>query len=150
MDKKILYIDLKKLIVDRGEKMVGDIRSGISDASGNLSKSVKSNDISTEGVIGFEIEALDYFKYVEVGRKAGGKFPPLNKIKEWCKIKGIEVKYAFPIARKISIEGIKAKAMLQNAITKNENDIVNEVDQVVGEGLLKMANNFIDSLFNRK
>ena len=36
------------------------------------------------------LNLAEHWKYVENGRKAGGKFPPLEKIKEWIQIKPVK------------------------------------------------------------
>jgi hypothetical protein len=113
-------------------------------ATHNLADSVKYE--VTDGIrwIGVDISLLDYWKYIEYGRKAG-KFPPLQSIEEWIKVKGIQpmtrtqasVKrwtqhrgrirrndgripsiksLAFLIGRKIKEEGIQPRPILATAI----------------------------------
>ena len=59
-------------------------------ASGNLIKSIKELEIEfeTNKYVG-QISLLDYWKYVEYGRRAGGKFPPRDKILNWIRIKPV-------------------------------------------------------------
>ena len=80
------------------------------------------NSISTEIKVGSDsflvvLNVVDYFKWVENGRKPGGKFPPIDKILSWIKVKPViprpmngklptEQQLAFLIGRKIAIEGI--------------------------------------------
>lgn len=71
------------LIVDR-ERLLRDIKERTPKSQGNL---VNSLQLFTEQKIGkFEVDlqALDYFQYVDAGRKPG-KFPPPNTLKNWVK-----------------------------------------------------------------
>src|SRR3972149_134875 len=38
-----------------------------------------------------ELKMEDYWKYGEEGRKAGGKFPPIDKIVKWTSQKGLDI-----------------------------------------------------------
>mgnify|MGYP000356006150 FL=1 len=55
-----------------------------------------------------EFVSEDYGKFVDEGRKPGS-YPPISKIKEWTKSKGLPEKSAFPIAKNIFLFGIKPK-----------------------------------------
>ena len=74
-----------------------------------------------------------YWKYVDNGRKAG-KWPPIDKIIEWIKVKPIipdnrfgrlptEKQLAYLIGRKIYEKGIEPKHTLHNSI----NDIMDTI-----------------------
>lgn len=89
------------------------------------------NSISTEIKVGsgtFEVvlNVVDYFKWVENGRKPG-KFPPVDKILSWIKAKPViprpingklptENQLAFFIGRKIATEGIEAGHQLKDTV----------------------------------
>jgi len=88
--------------------------------------------------------AEDYFVYVDQGRKAGSKMPPLEPIKQWCRDKGIPESAAFPIAKKIAEEGIPAtniskrmmKQVFSNIAWRNfEDNAESYVDDLVLENL---------------
>lgn len=96
-------------------------------ATGNLINNIQCK-IAYQGtnyVVFLELE--DYWKYVEEGRKAG-KFPPVNKILDWIKIKPVlptpmengklptEEQLAFLISRKIANEGIPAGNQLAETV----------------------------------
>lgn len=69
-----------------------------------------------------------YWKYIEYGRKPG-KFPPIDAILSWVKIKPIipspdkngripsPKSLAYLIGRKIANQGIPAQPLLRNAVT---------------------------------
>lgn len=96
-------------------------------ATGNLIDSVQCK-IAYQGMnyVVF-LELADYWKYVEDGRKAG-KFPPVNKILDWIKVKPVlptpmengklptEEQLAFLISRKIANEGIEAGHQLAETV----------------------------------
>lgn len=104
-------------------------------ATGDLINSIKPLEIefSSTKATG-SISLANYWKYVEYGRRAGGKFPPFNKILDWVKIKPVlprpvngikptEKQLAFLISRKIARDGIEPGNQYQEAleITWNEN-----------------------------
>lgn len=107
----VLYKD--KLLSD-GKKATGQLINSIS-------TKVKSNGI--DYII--TLEAADYFKYVEEGRKPG-KFPPPDAILKWIKAKPVlpypdsrgklptEKQLAYLIGRKIATEGIEAGHQLKD------------------------------------
>ena len=92
----LIAIDLKKQHITLGMK-----------ASGRWTNSVEATSTPDSGTIWAE----DYTEYLVDGR-GKGKFPPIDKIKQWIKDKGIQSdipvnSLAFLIARKISQEGTK-------------------------------------------
>lgn len=138
-----------------GELLVNDYKDRLDSegitATGNLKNSVKyiinSNDIAIE----LDLSLVDYWKYVEDGRKSG-KFPPINKIADWIKAKPVipepyndklptEKQLSFLISRSIAEKGIKGKKVLHNSIQ----DILNkgfweELDNAVNEDISEMVN----------
>lgn len=113
-------------------------------ATRDLANSVHYTVVVDERCIAVDISLLEYWKYIEYGRRAG-KFPPLKSIEEWIKVKGIQpmtrtqssVKrwtqhrgrirrndgripsiksLAFLIGRKIKEEGIQPRPILATAI----------------------------------
>ena len=99
---------------------------GDSVASGRLVNSLGSFVVSGEGTYELYLRLEDYWKYVEYGR-GPGKFPPLEKIKEWIDVKPVIPtvyngklptvdQLAYLIGRKIATEGIQPKNYLQNTL----------------------------------
>lgn len=113
-------------------------------ATHDLANSVHYTVVVDERCIAVDLSLLDYWKYIEYGRRAG-KFPPLSSIAEWIKVKGIQpmtntqssVKkwtqhrgrirrndgripsiksLAYLIGRKIKEEGIQPRPILASAI----------------------------------
>lgn len=97
-------------------------------ASGNLANNI-SWDITLDGTdLKVIFDLPEYWKYVEYGRKPG-KFPPLDKIKSWIRVKPVlpranangkipsENQLAFLIGRKIATKGTKGSHSLAKAVT---------------------------------
>lgn len=96
-------------------------------ATGKLIQNIKTY-VKNKGM-GYEVGLYleDYWKYVEEGRKPG-KFPPVDKILDWIKIKPVLAdkdrngrvptpkQLAFLIGRKIAEEGIDAGHQLKETV----------------------------------
>lgn len=127
--------DFGKFLVDeyKDRLILNDVN-----ASDTLYKSVKFNVENNGKTFEVQITLEDYWKYVENGRKPG-KWPPINAIQKWVEIKPVlprpmangklptTQQLAFLIARKIGLEGIKPRPLLQQS--------VNEVWEVMKEHL---------------
>lgn len=106
------------------------------------------NSISTEIKVGsdtFEVvlNVVDYFKYVEEGRKPG-KFPPVDKILSWIKVKPViprpingklptEQQLAFLIGRKIATEGIEAGHQLRDTVQAINAEFIPKLEAALQE-----------------
>lgn len=88
------------------EEMVSTLLQARKYASGSLIKSLKYEVREALGELFLHIEAADHGVFVENGRRPGGKMPPVDRISEWCRIKGIPERAAWPIARSIWRFGI--------------------------------------------
>lgn len=97
-------------------------------ASGKLISSLKPVTIQFKNnKFEADISIASYWKYVEYGRRPG-KFPPVNKILDWIKIKPViprpmnglkpptKPQLAFLIARKIARDGIKPGNQFEEAL----------------------------------
>lgn len=95
-------------------------------ASGNLLNNIEFNVKTSDSTYSVIFSMEDYWWYVENGRKAG-KWPPMDKILEWIKIKPIlprpsneklptPKQLAFLIARKIGEEGTQGTGDLSYSI----------------------------------
>lgn len=95
-------------------------------ASGTLANTVRHIIQRGTKAYAVDLSLADYWYYVEHGRKAG-KWPPLNKILEWVRVKPVvphpmdngklptERSLAFMIARKIGNEGTRGTPALDTA-----------------------------------
>ena len=100
-----------KVLDDYGKSVVKEIKQNLdnthSNATGTLKKSITYNIVFTGMLMTVEFYMADYGKWVDEGRKPGGKMPPLKKILEWTSVRGIDSKYVWPIAKKIAEDGIR-------------------------------------------
>ena len=58
-------------------------------ATGDLIRSVKGEVVVEGDVYSAVLNVADYYKYVEWGRKAGGKMPPISAILKWVQVKPV-------------------------------------------------------------
>lgn len=76
-------------------------------ASGWLFDSIASRVVKDKNdVYSLSFSYLFYGKWVDRGRPPGG-MPPVDDIREWCRLKGIPQEAAWPIAVKIGREGYR-------------------------------------------
>lgn len=120
-------------------------------ATGNLIDSVKPLELefSNNKYTG-SISLASYWKFVEYGRRKGGKFPPFNKILEWVKVKPVlpreingikptQKQLTFLICRKIARDGIEAGNQYKEALdlvwAKNNKLISDAITQDLNEAI---------------
>lgn len=126
-----------------------------SNATHTLSNSIKDIVKVDDKYITVSIQLEDYWKYLENGRKAG-KFPPVEKIKEWIKVKPVipyskdnnklpsENQLTFLIGRKISkgtspnpflAPTIKDFGLVDKLYSAIQSMLTNEINEVIDEEL---------------
>ena len=100
-------------------------------ASGELLNSVEFDVVSDRDVYSVRLSMLDYWKWVEEGRRPG-HFPPVSKLIEWIRVKPVIPRpdrngklptvesLAYLIGRKIEQKGIKPTDALKDTL-KDEN-----------------------------
>lgn len=120
-------------------------------ASGNLQNSIRAVVDYNGTILSIIVDVADYWRYVEYGRKPG-KFPPVDKIREWIRIKPVlptadskgrlpsENTLAFLIARKIATKGIPATHSMSKAVTNFDlkGKIYNELEKQIIEEIKSM------------
>ena len=98
-----------------------------------------------------DINLEDYWIFVENGRKAGGKFPPLNAILDWIKIKPIIPKsvngvkpnnkqLAFLIGRSIAEKGIKAKPIMAETTEELQEAFLSDIVDAIKKDIYNYIN----------
>ena len=121
------------------------------------------NSISTEIKVGsdtFEVvlNVVDYFKYVEEGRKPG-KFPPVDKILSWIRVKPViprpihgklptQQQLAFLIGRKIATEGIEAGHQLRDTVQAINAEFIPKLEAALQEDFDAYAIKVYDKIGN--
>lgn len=114
---------LSKIAPAKVNELKQEIKKTQKKATGKLISSVRSEITSTGTRVDLDIYAEDYAEFIHEGR-AKGKFPPVQPIKNWMKVKGIDEDALFPILNKIKNEGIKAVPILDAVTTKGIAEII--------------------------
>lgn len=104
------FINTKKYLFKYGSEVVNEMKTRLRTlnkiATGKLINSLGFKIKEGADEVEFDFVSVNYSKYVDKGRRPG-KRPPLRKIQEWCRVKGIPKRAAYPIAKKIGERGIK-------------------------------------------
>ncbi len=126
---------------------VGDIlRKADKIASRELIESLKYRLFKTGLGTSWTVKLIAAFhlKYVESGRRAGAKPPPIEPIKQWTRDKGIDEGLAYPIAKSIGEKGIQPLDVTQQAFKdvqrsvkyrKLEDGVSDWVDDLIADKL---------------
>lgn len=128
-----------------GDLLCTKYQTYVPEASGALVQGaryeVKYGDTSYE--VGLWLQ--DYWKYVENGRRSG-KFPPLDKIEQWIRVKPVlprpydgklptERQLAFLIGRKIAEEGTEGRKPLERALEDVNGQMLMSIKQAIIEDI---------------
>ena len=99
------------------------------------------------GNIVIELLLNDYVQYIESGRKAGSKFPPLEPIVQWAKKRGIKTDNStmFLIRRAIAEDGIKPRPFMYKVLETIDKKWDGEWSSELFQELTKI----IDEFFNQ-
>ena len=142
-----MFDNLTRVFNDYGKFLVEEYKDNLildnKNASDNLYNSVKYIvDTSTKGRFEVKISLLEYWKYIENGRRAG-KFPPITAIKEWIKVKPVlpkpmsngklptEQQLTYLISRKIALDGIKPNPILEKSIKSITESMMEFIEEAV-------------------
>jgi hypothetical protein len=146
-------IKLRKSLEELGADVVAEVVSKLleanKDSTGDLIRSISYQILETSNGLLLNILASDYFKYVDQGRRPGGKQPPPDKILGWVRTKGISFgrnsidfkpeQIAFLIGRSIQRKGIKPTNIKQKVI----DDILNKKEYIIQSGVKLDIQNYI-------
>ena len=124
-------IETRRVLESWGDDVLSSMRNILSTngkiASGNLISSLKY-EITFNGTnLDIEFQMPEYGEFVDRGRKPG-KMPPISSIQQWTQIKGIPQKAAFPIAKKIAKEGIKATPFFETSINGEQERLLSYLE----------------------
>lgn len=159
--EEIKWEHLTEVLNRYGELLAVRYKSYVPEASGKLVQSVKYEFKHNDRIYEVGLWLEDYWKYVEYGRKAG-KFPPIDKIKEWISVKPILPRpmkngklptinqLAFLIARKIAREGIEPKNILKRTVEEVNNEMLMSIKMAIMEDLKRDITESLVTLNNLK
>ena len=99
------------------------------------------------GNIVIQLLLNDYVQYIESGRKAGSKFPPIQPIVQWAKKRGIPTDNStiFLIRRAIAEDGIRPRPFMYKVLETIDNKWDGEWSSELFNELTKI----IDEFFNK-
>jgi hypothetical protein len=133
--------NLKIYLADFGKQVTDSYREKIIKnkvvATGKLRDSIKYKVISTDDSIGVYLSAVDYWEYVEYGRKAG-KFVPIKPLKNWLLQKGLKAS-PYAISKSIQKKGIKEKPFFRQSLNEFEIDL-NKIDDLLQKDINEILN----------
>lgn len=128
-----------------------------SNASYNLYNSFEKVIEVGEDYFKVSISLADYWQYLENGR-GPGKFPPVDKIKEWIEVKPVNPtplsngktpsveQLSFLISRKIANEGTEGKPFFEPAKEQTIREFEDKINQAIEEDV----SNFILELVEKE
>lgn len=139
-----------KALNDFGQKIVDNYRAELEACNyqdgqlyRTLSYSVKMNNSSW--LISISLE--EYWRYIEYGRRAGAKMPPLDVIEKWIKVKQILPRpltlksgksvvptipqLSFLIARKIGRDGIRPRPFFKQSFEEAKREFLHIIEEAV-------------------
>lgn len=144
-----MFENLTSVLNDFGKFLVEEYKDNLIledvNASDNLYNSVTYMVESNDKTFEVKLSLADYWVFVEKGRRAGGKFPPVSAIERWIEVKPVlprpmsngklptNKQLAYLIGRKIAIEGISPKPLLQRSV----DDVWNNMREFISEALAK-------------
>lgn len=139
-----------KALNDFGQKIVDNYRAELEACNyqdgqlyRTLSYSVKMENSSW--LISISLE--EYWKYIEAGRRAGAKMPPVSAIENWIKVKQILPRpltlksgksvvptipqLSFLIARKIGRDGIRPRPFFKQSFESAKREFLHIIEEAV-------------------
>lgn len=143
--------NLRKALEIAGQQSVAYLTQKLSSkgkyATGNLISSLGYRIIKDSQGLSLRLSALDYFKYVDRGRRPG-RMPPIKPIQSWIETKGIQIKNyssrqsAFIIARSISRKGIKPLNLTEGLMKEMQGQT-----SLLQKAGMKDASEILDKMF---
>ena len=134
-----------------------NLEANKSNASYNLYNSFEKVIEVGEDYFKVSISLADYWQFLENGR-GPGKFPPVDKIKEWIEVKPVNPtplsngktpsveQLSFLIGRKIAYEGTEAQPFFEPA----KEQTIREFEDKINEAIEEDVSNFILELVEKE
>lgn len=136
------------------QTIVNRYRDKISEyASGKLYKTIDYSITSQNDSYLVTINLEEYWKFIEKGRRAGAKMPPVSAIENWIKVRKIIPRpvtlksgrqrvptvqqLAYVIARSISRKGIAPRPFMRESIEYTMKDFQSKLSAAVREDVLE-------------
>lgn len=145
---------LELYAIEVKEKYKDNLSSENALASGDLINSVNYILDFKDNTFQVSLSLLEYWKYVEYGRRPG-KFPPPSAIRKWIEVKPVVPRplkngklptlnqLTYLISRSIAEKGIRPK----NILEKTLEEINKEYEDKISEALSLDLSNSLDEVF---
>lgn len=151
---------LTQVLNDFGKFLVEEYKDNLilndKNASDELYNSVSYIvETPANGIYNVNLSLLDYWKYIENGRRAGSKMPPISAIERWIEVKPVlptamsngklptTKQLAYLIARSISINGIRPQPLLQQSV----DSVINVMMEFIEEAIQEDIENEVDIIY---
>lgn len=145
------YENTIKVLNDFAEALITEYKDELSTAgysSGKLYNTINVNGVRvTAGNFLVQINLEEYWKYIEYGRKAGSKPPPITAIHDWIIKRNIiprpiqlksgetripsQLSLAFAISKSIGKNGIKARPFMKKAMNKVKQEFIEQIKEAL-------------------
>lgn len=132
-------------------------------ATGDLIRSVSGEVVIENDVYSAVLNVADYYKYVEWGRKKGGKMPPISAILKWVQVKPViarpntltglvptQEQLAYAIAKSIQQNGIKPTYALRETNNATFNAFEQRLKDALTEDLEGTAYTLVKAVIEPK
>lgn len=144
--ENIIYDELTTFLQSYTENLKNNLRSEDKVNSGELYNSIM---FEVNGMVG-TVSMVEYGHWVDQGRRPG-KFPPVNKIREWVEQRGLQLhnssasletqrdQLTYLVGRKIATEGIEPTNFIEDPdvrdlelriTTRTENEIAQYIESL--------------------
>lgn len=157
------YVNTIKVLNEFADTLINEYKDKLGSEgwqSGKLYNSIKKVSVkNSKGNFKLTLNLEEYWKYIEYGRKAGAKMPPIISIKNWIVRKNIIPRpitlkngkkvlpninsLAFLISRSISKKGIKAKPFFKTSLQTAKDMFIDKIKDALVQDLIN--NGFNDS-----
>lgn len=99
-----------------------------------------------DGDIVFDMMLNDYLVFIESGRRAGAKFPPVEPIVRWARQRGIPTDNStiYLIRRAISRDGIKPRPFLSYIFDEMDEQWNNDWSDEIFNRIIEQLDNFFN------
>lgn len=132
-------------------------------ATGDLIRSVSGEVVIENDVYSAVLNVADYYKYVEWGRRKGGKMPPISAILKWVQVKPViarpntltglvptQEQLAYAIAKSIQQNGIEPTYALRETNNATFNAFEQRLKDALTEDLEGTAYTLVKAVIEPK
>ena len=151
------YVNTIKVLNEFADTLINEYKDKLASEgwqSGKLYNSIKKVSVkNSKGNFKLTLNLEEYWKYIEYGRKAGAKMPPIKEIRKWIEKKNIIPRpiklksgkeysptrntLAFLISRSISKKGIKPKPFFKTSLQTAKDMFIDKIKEALAKDLIE-------------